>query len=385
MSFGGDNQLALGYHWGEQDSVRSLNSQGRVVNVWRSSSRTRSGKFKRRIYESASLPHQRKQFVMLLDQGVVMRIFLPIVLLVVVGCDAPSTSQSSRDATSSSDASSPSSQQTLLEARSGFATKVVKAGESFGVPDRPTGDEFELIQYQSPVGFLAAYVTPNPGDGKKHPAIVWITGGDNNSIGDVWSANDRANDQSASAFRKAGIVMMFPSQRGGNDNPGKREGFYGEVDDILAATDHLAKLPYVDPDQIYLGGHSTGGTMAMLVGECSDRYRAIFSLGPVAAVGQYGGDYVYCDPGSADEMRLRSPIYWMHCVKSPMYVLEGESGNWDGAIEVMANQNSNPKIQFFKIAGHDHFSVIAPLAEKLAAQIVNGQINLTQQALQGLR
>ena len=33
-------------------------------------------------------------------------------------------------------------------------------------------------------GMLAAYLTPNPGDGQKHPAIVWITGGDCHSIGD---------------------------------------------------------------------------------------------------------------------------------------------------------------------------------------------------------
>jgi dienelactone hydrolase len=179
--------------------------------------------------------------------------------------------------------------------------------------------------------------------------------------------------------------MMFPSQRGGNDNPGRREGFYGEVDDILSATDHLAKLPYVDPKQIYLGGHSTGGTLVMVVGACTDRYRALFSLGPAAAAWQYGGDFVYCDPKDEDEMRLRSPIYWMHCVTSPMFVFEGENGNWDGAIKAMADQNSNPSIQFFKIAGHDHFSVIAPLAEKLAAQIVKGQVNVTQQTVQGLR
>lgn len=37
------------------------------------------------------------------------------------------------------------------------------------------------------------------------------------------------------------------------------------------------------------------------------------------------------------------------------------------------------------IPGHDHFSVIAPLAEKLADQIVNGQVNVTQQTMQGLR
>lgn len=307
-----------------------------------------------------------------------MRILLLMFSFVAIGCDAAST-------TSSPFASSAKPQQTLAEARKGFVTKIIKTAESSGAPDKPVGKEFELTQFQSPVGPLSAFVTPNPGDGKKHPAIVWITGGDNNSIGDVWTAQDRRNDQSVSAFRKAGIVVMFPSQRGGNDNPGKREGFYGEVDDILAATDHLANLPYVDADQIYLGGHSTGGTMVMLVGACSDRYRAIFSLGPVAAAEQYGGEYVYCDPNNEDEMRLRSPIYWMHCVKSPMYVLEGEDGNWDGAIEVMAKQNSNPKIQFYKIAGHDHFSVIAPLAEQLASQIVQGQINLTQQSLQGLR
>jgi dipeptidyl aminopeptidase/acylaminoacyl peptidase len=241
-----------------------------------------------------------------------------------------------------------------------------------------------LIRYLSPVGPLAAFVTPVPGDGQTRPAIVWITGGDNNSIGDVWSPADRSNDQSASAFRNAGIVMMFPSQRGGNDNPGQREGFLGEVDDILAATNHLSGLPYVDPNQIYLGGHSTGGTMVMLVGACSDRYRAIFSLGPVAAAAQYGGEYVYCDPNDDKEMALRSPIYWLHGVKTPLYVFEGaRDGNWD-AIQLMVEQNANPNIQFFQVPGQDHFSVIAPLAELLARQIVQGNVRVTQEMLHGL-
>ena len=318
--------------------------------------------------------------IMPLTPGVlIMRTIFLILPLVIVGCDAALKLPSSPNA-SSSDA-----KQTLLEARKGFVTKVIKSGESFGAPDSPTGHEFQLIRYQAPVGRLPAYVTTDPGDGKKHPAIVWITGGDNNSIGDVWSLGDRSNDQTASEFRKAGVVMMFPSQRGGNDNPGKREGFYGEVDDILAATDHLAELSYVDPERIYLGGHSTGGTMVMVVGACSDRYRAIFSLGPVAAAGQYGGDYVYCDLNNDKEIALRSPIFWLHCVKSPMYVFEGaENGNWD-AIQLMVDENANPRIQFFKVPGHDHFSVIAPLTEKLADQIVKGQINVTQQDLQRLR
>ncbi len=309
-----------------------------------------------------------------------MRRLVFIFALSVIGCDTAPNSRSS------SNSSPNEGQPTLREARKGFVTKIVSLGESYGAPETPpAGSGFQLIHYQSPVGQNAAYVTADPGDGNKHPAIVWITGGDTNSIGDVWTPNERSNDQSASAFRKAGIVMMFPSQRGGNDNPGRREGFYGEVDDILAATNHLAKLPYVDANQIYLGGHSTGGTMVMLVGAYSDRYRAIFSLGPVAGAAQYGGDFVYCDPNDEMEMVLRSPILWLHGVKTPMYVFEGaEDGNWD-AIELMVAENSSPHIQFFQIPGHDHFSVIAPLTEKLADQIVKGQVNITQQMLQGLR
>ncbi len=309
-----------------------------------------------------------------------MRRLVFILALSVIGCDTAPKSRSS------SKSSPNEGQPTLREARKGFVTKIVSLGESYGAPETPpAGSGFQLIHYQSPVGRNAAYVTADPGDGNKHPAIVWITGGDTNSIGDVWTPNERSNDQSASAFRKAGIVMMFPSQRGGNDNPGRREGFYGEVDDILAATNHLAKLPYVDANQIYLGGHSTGGTMVMLVGAYSDRYRAIFSLGPVAGAAQYGGDFVYCDPNDEMEMVLRSPILWLHDVKTPMYVFEGaEDGNWD-AIELMVAENSSPHIQFFQIPGHDHFSVIAPLTEKLADQIVKGQVNITQQMLQGLR
>lgn len=310
-----------------------------------------------------------------------MRIAILILLFFVIGCDQQSGSKPTTNSASKPE----DSKQTLVEARKNFSSKIIKAGQKEGAPDDPTGSPFELIHYQSPVGKLAAYLTTDPGDKKKHPAIVWITGGDNNSIGDVWSPQNRRNDQSVRAFREAGIVMMFPSQRGGNDNPGRREGFLGEVDDILAATDHLAKLPFVDPNQIYLGGHSTGGTLAMLVGASTDRYQAVFSFGPVAAASQYGGQYVYCDSNDINEIRLRSPIYWMHCVNKPMYVLEGEDGNWEGAIEVMAAQNTNPKIKFFRIAGHDHFTVIAPLAEMLASQIVKGQVDVTQQTVTGLR
>lgn len=275
--------------------------------------------------------------------------------------------------------------RTLAAAREGFVTTIVRDGDASGPPESPEGSEFDLVRYTSPVGDLAAYVTRDPGDGGEHPAIVWIVGGDSSTIADVWTPQPRDNDQSASAFREAGIVMMFPSLRGGNDNPGRREGFLGEVDDILAAADHLAALPYVDSERVYLGGHSTGGTLALLVAATSSRFRAVFSLGPIAATADYGGDFVYCDPTDQREMILRSPVYWLDSIETPTYVFEGGvDGTWEW-IEWMVSENENEAVRFFEVPGHDHFTVIAPLAERLAEQIVEGRLDITEEMIANLR
>lgn len=312
------------------------------------------------------------------------------ILLGSIGCDLqpelllkPAASDAS--ASSASSGGGISAGKRLPNAKAGFTTKITKRGEFAGPVEDPTGSDFELIKYAAPVGGLAAYITKDPSDGTKHPAIIWITGGDCNSIGNVWSPSDRSNDQSAAGFRQAGVVMMFPSLRGGNDNPGKREGFFGEVDDVIAAAEHLSNVSYVDPTQIYLGGHSTGGTLALLVAASTDRFKGIFSLGPVAAALQYGGEFVYCDANDERENELRSPIYWMEDIKTPTYVFEGEDGNWDGAIEIMQQQNKNPRLTFHRIGRHDHFSIIAPLTERLGKQVISGQIDVGGLRLSQLR
>ena len=180
--------------------------------------------------------------------------------------------------------SPPEATQSYTGARKAFVTRLVRQEKANELVDEPPAKLFRKVKYDSPVGELAAYLTPDPKDGKKRPAIVWITGGDCNTIGDVWSPAKPTNDQSARQYREAGVVMMFPSLRGGNNNPGYRENFLGEVDDVLAAADYLAKQPHVDPKRIYLGGPSTGGTLVMLVAESSDRFRAAFSFGPAESI-----------------------------------------------------------------------------------------------------
>ncbi len=267
--------------------------------------------------------------------------------------------------------------KTLAHERQGFATHIVHRSVPGKPLPAPPPDLFTVVHYPSAVGSLAAYLTP-PGNGARHPAIIWITGGDSNTLDSVWDEAPPENDQSARAFREAGMVMMFPSLRGGNDNPGTKEGMYGEVDDIIAAADYLAKQPHVDPERIYLGGHSTGGTLVLLTAEVTPRFRAVFSFGPVDDVQRYGGDYEPFDRWDPKESQLREPIRWLDSIQSPVFVFEGaEAPSNIVALQLMekrAKRARNPHIEFHAIPGANHFSVLAPTTMLIAQELVHDHL-----------
>ncbi|WP_198343606.1 alpha/beta hydrolase family protein [Burkholderia ubonensis] len=282
---------------------------------------------------------------------------------------------------------------TLSAARKNFKTQIALEHVDAAPAPTPPKGIFLKIAYMSPVGLLAAYLTPAPKDGRRHPAIVWITGGDTNSLDDnPWKPNPRTNEQSASAYRNAGIVMMFPSLRGGNDNPKKKEIFYGETDDVLAAADFLARLPYVDPTRIYLGGHSTGGTLVLLTAEVSDRFRAVFSFGPVGRIDLYDKNTLIADFSKYDknETILRSPEFWLSSIHSRVFIIDGERQPTNiGSIELMQQQTMNPYVRFLRVKGADHFTVLAPCNELIAQKILldtgpTVNIILTEQELAAL-
>jgi acetyl esterase/lipase len=282
-------------------------------------------------------------------------------VLLLAGCNRPAAEPGKPGAQGE--------QGSLTAARRGFkSTLVARKGDHEPAPEPPP-KLFRLVRYDSPAGKLAAYLSPEPKDGKKHPAIIWITGGDCNSIDEgCWKEGPPANDQSACAFRKAGIIMMFPQLRGGNDHPGPKEGFLGEVDDVLAAADFLAKQDFVDPKRIYLGGHSTGGTLVLLAAESSDRFRAVLSFGPVDNVAGYPGEFLPFDTSSRREVELRSPGRWLHSIQSPTFVFEGTDGNID-SLRAMARTSSNPQAHFYEVRG-DHFSILAPVTGLIAAKVL---------------
>jgi pimeloyl-ACP methyl ester carboxylesterase len=216
----------------------------------------------------------------------------------------------------------------LAVARAGFSTLLIPHRiKADGKPEQPPPDIFRLIHYSSPAGKLAAYITPPPDDARvKRPALIWLKGGWGGIGSFLW---DTESGQDPTAFRKAGFVVMCPSFRGENDNPGKMEAFFGEVDDVLAAIQYIEQLPYVDSRRIYIAGHSTGGTLATLTAMTTDKPRAVFSFGGrldtkgyVRLKGILGA--MPFNWLNSTEIRLRNPIEFVSSIRVPLYYFEGE-------------------------------------------------------------
>jgi len=235
-------------------------------------------------------------------------------------------------------------------------------------PEPPAG-ELEKVYYNAPLGKNVAYVTPVK-PGARRPAIVWIHGGFNFGIDDgVWTPSPRDNDQSAANFRKAGIAEMYPALRGTSQNPGHRECFLGEIDDVLAAADFLASRPDVDPKRIYLGGHSTGGLVALLAAESTPRFRAVFAFGPVADPRQYGKSSCVPRGASPAETKPRAAIEFLSEIVTPTFVIDGANGN-AGVFPLMQKRIGTAPVSFLAIPNADHFNALAPGCDVVAKAIL---------------
>lgn len=262
-------------------------------------------------------------------------------------------------------------------------TKLLEKLKAGGRPPNPPAN-VRLIKYPSDVGDLWAYITQPKDLGKKHPAIIWLTGGFSNSISELaWTPRPSDNDQSATVFARNDIVTMYPSLRGGNDNPGHIENIHGEVLDVLAALDYLKKQPYVDPDRIYIGGHSTGGTLALQAAAASDGFAGAFAVGPVENVSYYGQDNLVYPANDRAETYWRSPINHLRKITIPVSIIEGRRGNYESLLALREASQRQDNIACIIVPNHDHFSVLYPISLAICNDILNGDGHVEKKDLQG--
>jgi dipeptidyl aminopeptidase/acylaminoacyl peptidase len=125
-------------------------------------------------------------------------------------------------------------------------------------------------------GFLIK--PPDFDSNKKYPVLVLIHGGPQGAWGESWSYR-----WNAQVFAGAGYVVIMPNLRG---STGFGQKFIDEIngdwggrafDDLMAATDYAAKLPYVDANRMAAAGASYGGYMINWVLGHTQRFKALVS------------------------------------------------------------------------------------------------------------
>jgi dipeptidyl aminopeptidase/acylaminoacyl peptidase len=127
---------------------------------------------------------------------------------------------------------------------------------------------------------LQSFVIKPPGfrEDAKYPAILLMHGGPQGYWGYDWSYR-----WNAQVFAAAGYVVVEANPRG---STGYGQKFVDEIngdwggrafDDLMAVTDHMLTLPYVDGSRLAAAGASYGGYMADWLQGHTQRFKAIIS------------------------------------------------------------------------------------------------------------
>ena len=119
---------------------------------------------------------------------------------------------------------------------------------------------------------------PNFDPQKKYPALILIHGGPQGAWGEDWTYR-----WNAQVFAAAGYVVAMPNPRG---STGYGQKFIDDIngdwggrayDDIMAATDYVGRLPYVDRNRMAAAGGSYGGYMIDWILGHTQRFKALIS------------------------------------------------------------------------------------------------------------
>ncbi len=266
----------------------------------------------------------------------------------------------------------PPQTEDYAEARKHFKTKLLREVPSPQAwnPVQPPPGVTEM-EYTSGKLQLSAWVSRDPGEGEKnHPAVLYLHNGFAFGLDD-W--------QQAQPFRDAGYIVMIPMRRGENGLDGSYSMFYDDVDDVLAAADALAKLPYVDGKRLYLAGHSTGGTLTQLTAMTSSRFRAAgsFSGSPdqvnwtvvLSNLGGFRGnqgDLIPFDEENQKEFHMRSPLAFPESFKCPIRLYFGDQEPFFKASnEKLAELAKKKKldVEAVEVPGH-HSTAVNPAMQK---------------------
>jgi dipeptidyl aminopeptidase/acylaminoacyl peptidase len=171
--------------------------------------------------------------------------------------------------------------------------------------------------------------------GRKYPVLFLIHGGPQGAWGESWSY--RWNPQ---VFASAGYLVVMPNPRG---STGYGQKYIDEInadwggrafDDIMAVADHVAALPFADPNRMAAAGASYGGYMVNWLLGHTDRFKALVSHDGVFDLRSMAGEteelwfplweFKGMPWENPDLYAKWSPSYFVQNFKTPTLVFHGE-------------------------------------------------------------
>lgn len=226
------------------------------------------------------------------------------------------------------------------------------APQPHGMPSAPRG--VREIDYTSGDLRLRAWIGLPTEAPERAPVVLFLHGG---------FAFDEDDWEMTRPFREAGYAVVMPSVRGENGQAGTYSMFFDEVGDVLAVTDHVRSQPWVDPQRIYVAGHSAGGTLAMLAALASPHYRAVapFSGSPDQLILAKGlPKIVPFDKKVKAEYEIRSPLCYATSFKTPTRLFLGRQEEfYRASTNLLATlaRNAGKDVAAVEVPG-DHFKAV---------------------------
>jgi pimeloyl-ACP methyl ester carboxylesterase len=159
----------------------------------------------------------------------------------------------------------PGDSVTLEVARDG---KTIRQSIELKAKPQKRGDGFEVL-YDSVLskGHRLRTIVTRPTSQGRHPSLLLIQGLGNYSV-DNPSGKAGAYDRILDELTRSGYVTMLVDKPGCGDSEGgpwPEIDFQTELDGYRQGLTALKSYPFVDPDRVFLFGHSMGGIMAPLL------------------------------------------------------------------------------------------------------------------------
>ena len=170
---------------------------------------------------------------------------------------------------------------------------------------------------------------------QKYPVLFLIHGGPEGDWGESWTYR-----WNAQVFAAGGYLLVMPNPRGSYGYGQKftediKDDWGGKVyDDIMAVVDHVAALPYADPDRLAAAGGSFGGYMIDWMLGHTQRFKAFVSHDGVFDLrSMFGGTEELWFPlwefngtpwDNPDSYAKWSPSYFVKDFHTPTLVIHGE-------------------------------------------------------------